>query len=87
MCGVPEIDAETGKAREYKCAEDDCGKIFTDQGKDDFDIYNHVGSYRKHHMTHGERMYICKVPTCGKRFLDNSKLKRHQLVHTVTIHP
>lgn len=33
-------------------------------------------------MTHGERMYICKVPTCGKKFLDNSKLKRHQLVHT-----
>ena len=30
MCGIPEIDAETGKAREYKCAEDDCGKIFTD---------------------------------------------------------
>ena len=33
-------------------------------------------------MTHGERLYICKVSTCGKRFLDNSKLKRHQLVHT-----
>ena len=42
-----------------------------------------LGSYRKHQMTHGERMYICKVPSCGKKFLDNSKLKRHQLVHTV----
>jgi hypothetical protein len=36
-------------------------------------------------MTHGERMYICKVPGCGKKFLDNSKLKRHQLVHTVKL--
>jgi transcription factor YY len=35
-------------------------------------------------MTHGERLYICKVSTCGKKFLDNSKLKRHQLVHTVS---
>jgi len=43
-----------------------------------------LGSYRKHQITHGERMYICKMPTCGKRFLDNSKLKRHFLVHTVT---
>lgn len=27
-------------------------------------------------------MFICPVPGCQKRFLDNSKLKRHQLVHT-----
>ena len=33
ICGVPEIDAETGRTREYKCAEEDCGKIFNDQGK------------------------------------------------------
>lgn len=26
---------------------------------------------------------MCSVDGCGKRFLDNSKLKRHQLVHTV----
>ena len=74
---VPEIDAETGKAREYKCVEEDCGKIFNDQGKFIFDKPLLIGSYRKHQMTHGERMYICKVPSCGKRFLDNSKLKRH----------
>lgn len=65
-----DLDSEANK-RSYTCPEDDCGKIFPDQG-----------SYRKHQMTHGERMYICKVPTCGKKFLDNSKLKRHQLVHT-----
>ncbi len=33
-------------------------------------------------MTHGERMHVCPVADCGKRFLDNSKLKRHMLVHT-----
>ncbi len=33
-------------------------------------------------MTHGERLFICSVENCGKKFLDNSKLKRHQLVHT-----
>lgn len=33
-------------------------------------------------MTHGERQYLCPVEGCGKRFLDNSKLKRHMLVHT-----
>ncbi|MDR3547462.1 MAG: C2H2-type zinc finger protein [Candidatus Pacebacteria bacterium] len=33
-------------------------------------------------MTHGERMHVCPVSDCGKRFLDNSKLKRHMLVHT-----
>ena len=33
-------------------------------------------------MTHGERLYTCPVPGCNKKFLDNSKLKRHQLVHT-----
>lgn len=33
-------------------------------------------------MTHGEKMFICQVEGCNKRFLDNSKLKRHHLVHT-----
>ena len=32
--------------------------------------------------THGERQYVCEVATCNKKFLDKSKLKRHQLVHT-----
>lgn len=81
--------------KKYVCSEDECGKLFFDQGNyynqsikqlsksatllpnafsdsDDF-----LGSYRKHQMTHGERMYICHVSTCGKKFLDNSKLKRH----------
>lgn len=31
----------------------------------------------------GPRQYVCEVEGCSKRFLDNSKLRRHMLVHTV----
>ena len=31
----------------------------------------------------GPRQYVCDVEGCSKRFLDNSKLRRHMLVHTV----
>ena len=40
-------------------------------------------SLRKHMTTHGERLFECPVEGCNKRFLDNSKLKRHMLVHSV----
>lgn len=30
-----------------------------------------------------QRQHTCEVEGCGKRFLDNSKLRRHMLVHTV----
>jgi transcription factor YY len=53
------------------CPIEDCEKLFPDHG-----------SFRKHQMTHGERLFICPVHGCKKKFLDNSKLKRHQLVHT-----
>lgn len=29
-----------------------------------------------------DRQFICPVETCRKQFLDNSKLRRHMLVHT-----
>lgn len=73
----PEIDAD-GNQKTYVCNDEECGKVFFDQGKRAYPNKNlNIGSYRKHQMTHGERLYICKVATCGKRFLDNSKLKRH----------
>lgn len=62
---------EREKTKVYKCEQDDCGKIFSDQL-----------SLRKHMLTHGERMFLCAYEGCGKKFLDNSKLKRHSLVHT-----
>ena len=53
----------------YQCPIEDCKKIFYDKS-----------SFRKHQLTHGEKLYECK--TCGKKFLDNSKLRRHSLVHS-----
>ena len=50
---------------------DECQKQFPD-----------YSSYRKHQVTHAERLFVCPVEGCNKKFLDNSKLKRHQLVHT-----
>ena len=41
-----------------------------------------VSGLRKHLRTHGERRYVCGIDGCTKRFLDKSKLKRHELVHT-----
>ncbi|KAL4503051.1 hypothetical protein ABPG72_014280 [Tetrahymena utriculariae] len=57
--------------KEYKCKQEDCGKIFLDSS-----------ALKKHMLTHGAKMYVCQVEGCGKRFVDNSKLRRHQLVHT-----
>eukprot|EP00828_Plagiopyla_frontata_P002361 TRINITY_DN10326_c0_g1_i2.p1 TRINITY_DN10326_c0_g1~~TRINITY_DN10326_c0_g1_i2.p1 ORF type:complete len:224 (-),score=19.05 TRINITY_DN10326_c0_g1_i2:49-720(-) len=53
----------------FKCKNEQCGKIFHD-----------ITSLKKHMLTHGERQFICQI--CNKKFLDNSKLRRHQLVHT-----
>ena len=55
--------------REYQCEEVGCYKILHDKC-----------AYRKHLLTHGEKLYTCEI--CNKKFLDNSKLRRHSLVHS-----
>ena len=60
---------EYQEIKEFKCPIEDCKKIFNDKG-----------AFRKHQLTHGEKLYQCKE--CGKKFLDNSKLRRHSLVHS-----
>ncbi|CAG9335994.1 unnamed protein product [Blepharisma stoltei] len=37
---------------------------------------------RKQHRGDSDKQYVCPVETCGRRFMDNSKLTRHMLVHT-----
>ena len=57
------------KRKEYRCEQPDCNKIF----------YDSI-ALRKHILTHGEKLFVCKI--CSKKFLDNSKLRRHSLVHS-----
>ncbi|KAM6143992.1 transcription factor YY2 [Erethizon dorsatum] len=55
--------------RTVACRKEGCKKMFKDNC-----------AMKKHLHTHGPRIHICAE--CGKAFLENSKLKRHQLVHT-----
>uniref|UniRef100_A0A1A9VKZ7 C2H2-type domain-containing protein n=1 Tax=Glossina austeni TaxID=7395 RepID=A0A1A9VKZ7_GLOAU len=55
--------------KKIACPHKGCNKLFRDNS-----------AMRKHLHTHGPRVHVCSE--CGKAFVESSKLKRHQLVHT-----
>lgn len=55
--------------RPIACSHKGCEKMFKDNS-----------AMRKHLHIHGPRVHVCAE--CGKAFVESSKLKRHQLVHT-----